>query len=73
MENQNLAIGRYVEFQHNGFRLGRICKIDGNLITVILAPFAFKGKNEGSKKRIHKNEITGIVYWKKVRPCKFTK
>lgn len=74
MEKQELAVGRYVEFFHkNGFqRLGRIKKIEGKNLTVVLAPFGFKGKNEGQRVRLHVSQITGIVYRKKVVACSCT-
>ena len=58
--------GRYVEFMYHGFRLGRICKIKGNIITVVLAPYKFRGKRKGKKVRIKRAEIKGILWRKKV-------
>lgn len=70
MEKTELAKGRYVEFLKDGtsFRIGRVSKITGNIITLVLAPHGFRGKNKGKKMRLHKSEITGIVWRKKVIP-----
>lgn len=61
-----LKIGDVVQFCFNGFRLGRIRKIGGNTITVVLAPFGFKGKRKGEKVRIKAEDINGLIYRKKV-------
>ena len=66
MERMELIRNRYVEFFSEGYRLGRITKINGNVMTVILAPFGVKGNNKGQRKRIRKEEIVGIVWRKKV-------
>jgi len=72
MEKTELAKGRYVEYFKDGARLGRVSKITGNIITLALAPYGFRGKDKGKKMRLHKSEITGIVWRKKVIPWKFT-
>jgi hypothetical protein len=66
MEKMQLEKNRYVEFFSEGSRLGRINKLNGNTMTVILAPFGIKGDNKGQRKRIRKEEVTGIVWRNKV-------
>jgi hypothetical protein len=66
MEKLELAVGTYVQFNHNGFRIGRVVKTQGKKITVVLSPFMLKGKRKGKKIRIDKEKISGIVYRKKV-------
>ena len=66
MEKFKMERGRYVEFFSDGFRLGRINKINGNTMTVILAPFGMKGDNKGQRKRIRKEDVIGIVWRNKV-------
>ena len=66
MEKMELSRNRYVEFFSDGFRLGRISKMNGNTMTVILAPFGIKGDGKGQRKRIRKEEIIGIVWRKKI-------
>jgi len=70
MEKLNLAVGRYVQFLRDSYRIGRIMKIKGNNLTVILAPYMTRGKNKGVRKRIQKEEIVGIVWRRKVIPWK---
>jgi hypothetical protein len=66
MEKMELARNKYVEFFSDGSRLGRIIKINGNTMTVILAPFGIKGDSKGQRKRITKEEVTGIVWRNKI-------
>jgi hypothetical protein len=66
MEKMELEKNRYVEFFSDGSRLGRIIKINGNTMTVILAPFGIKGDNKGQRKRINKEDVLGIVWRNKV-------
>jgi len=66
MKKFKIERGRYVEFFSDGFRLGRINKINGNTMTVILAPFGIKGNNKGQRKRITKDNVIGIVWRNKV-------
>jgi hypothetical protein len=66
MEKMEVAKNRYVEFFRDGFRLGRISKINGNTMTVILAPFGIKGDDKGQRKRIRKEDVLGIVWRKKI-------
>jgi hypothetical protein len=66
MEKMEVAKNRYVEFFSDGFRLGRISKINGNTMTVILAPFGIKGDDKGQRKRIRKEDVLGIVWRKKI-------
>lgn len=73
MEKTKLAEGRYVEFHYHGFRLGRIVRIRGNRLTVVLAPFLLRGRRKGKKIRIEKTAVIGIVRGKEVIPWKYMK
>lgn len=66
MRKMELAEGRCVEFHYHGFRLGRIVKIKGNHLTVVLAPFMLRGRRKGKKVRIEKTAVIGIVWRKEV-------
>jgi hypothetical protein len=66
MERMELVKNRYVEFFSEGSRLGRITKINGNTMTVILAPFGVKGDNKGQRKRIRKEDVIGVVWRNKI-------
>jgi hypothetical protein len=66
MDKLKIERGKYVEFFSDGFRLGRINKINGNTMTVILAPFGIKGDNKGQRKRIRKEDVVGIVCRNKI-------
>lgn len=72
MRELELAVGRYVEFHHCGFRLGRIARIRGNRLTVVLSPYMLRGRRKGKKVRIEKTAVTGIVRGKEVIPWRYT-
>lgn len=67
MKNE-IALGRYVQFDLQGLRLGKVNKMVGNKITVVLSPYTIRGRFTGQRKRIHRDKIMGIVYRKKVIP-----
>jgi len=69
MKPLKLAEGRCVEFHYHGFRLGRIVRIKGNRLTVVLSPFLLRGKRKGKKIRIEKSAVIGIVRGKEVIKC----
>jgi len=56
-----LKIGKWVEFldSDDKSRMGKIKKMAGSKITVLLA--------DKSKHRIHKERVTGIYWFRKVR------
>lgn len=65
-----VAPGRCVQFNHNGFRLGKVLRIRGSFVTVVLAPFTTRGRFPGKRMRVHKERIIGIVWRKKIVPIK---
>jgi hypothetical protein len=66
MKSREVRIGRYVEFNHNGLRLGRVIRIKGSFVTAVLHPYKVRGPWTGKKVRVHKDRLTGIVYRKKI-------
>ncbi len=66
MDKTEVKVGSYVEFIHYGFRLGRVVKMNGGMLTVVLAPFTLRGRFTGKRVRVHKEKLTGILYRKKV-------
>ena len=66
--------GKYIEFMTEcGTRIGRVTRVRGKDVSVILAPFGMRGKSKGQRKRIEKEQATGIVHYKKVRRFKESK
>jgi len=68
MEGQGLVKGVTVQFNLQGFRLGKIIRVRGRMLTVLLSPFKQRGRHQGKRKRIHMDDVKGIVYRKKVIP-----
>jgi len=69
LKSAQVAVGKGVSFFYHGFRMGKVLKIKGNTVTVVMAPYKVRGKHTGVRKRIKMQDILGVVYRKKVVPC----
>jgi len=70
MKAKGLAESQFVQFAmrfpNGGLHIGRIAKIKGGTLTVILAPYKMKGKHAGKRMRIRTEQIVGVIYRRKV-------
>ena len=66
MKELKLAVGIGVMFLYHGYRMGKVLKIKGNTITVVLAPYKVRGTHTGKKIRIKKADIREIQYRKRL-------
>ncbi len=70
MRKTQIGVGRFVEFNHFGLRLGRVWRMRGNVLTVILHPYGVRGSRQGKRVRVHVDKLTGILWRKRIIPLR---